>query len=98
MFEEVIEKVKQGKRLGNYCQLVISDNYYLIFDLRCGLLALWSGDRGFDKDGFKGNLISVIGFSGDISDCGKLVKIYNLIYENSKTTKDSKICKGSLST
>lgn len=97
MLEKVIKKVKQGKRLNSYCQLIISDDYYLVYDLRCGLLALWSGDRGFDKDGFKGNLISVIGFSGDISDCEKLVKVYNLIYEESKTTKNSKICESSFS-
>ena len=98
MFEEVVRKVKQGKRIGNYYQLVISDSSYLILDLRCGLLALWSGDRGYGADGFKGKLECVIGFSGDVLECEKLVKIYNLIYENSKTTKDSKICKNSFNT
>lgn len=97
MLERVIKKVKQGKRLNSYCQLIISDDYYLVYDLRCGLLALWSGDRGYDIEGFRGKLDCVIGFVGDVYECEKLVEIYDLIYEGNKATKDSKICENSFS-
>lgn len=79
MFNEIVNLVKRGRKVGEYYQYIFLTGY-LIYDARCGLLALWSGSPKYTKDGFCGVLDCVIGFTDLIYEEEKL----KLLYEDLK--------------